>query len=325
MFGIYRLSLAIFVLISHTKGPFWIGHYGVFNFFILSGFLMTLVLKETYGYNNTGIIRYYKNRWLRIYPTYYAALIFTIISAFIAIYINPEIQLLPQKTMDWIFNFSILGLTNDKSRLIGAAWSLHVEIIYYLAIPFLTKRDKYILIWLFFSLGYTVWGLMNCLPFQERYFSVLSASLPFSIGASLYCFSIKVKLESKYLFLGALFIWLCNIFSNKFIFSYAYVDTFNFYLNTLLAGLVIYSLYHFKPNEVFSKLDKKCGEYCYPIFLLHGSTVILGTEILGLSLFSYQLMFFSLLVTFPLSFLSIHFIDKNINQKRSKIRGTTKR
>ena len=321
MFGIYRLVLALFVLISHTKGPLWIGHYAVFNFYALSGFLMTLILRENYGYHKSGGIAYLKNRWLRIFPSYYISLALTIIIACIAMLMNEELKLLPMKTLDWFVNFSIVGLTHEKVRIIGPSWSLHVEIIYYLLIPFLTRKNKHVFIWLFLSIAYTLWIWASDIAFQDRYFGVLSASLPFSMGAFLYCVTRKVKINNMCFLLGALSIWSCNIISNKFIFSYAFVDSFNFYLNTLLGVLLIFALYHFKTNETFANFDKICGDYCYPVFLLHSSIIMVGIYIFNLEIYSYGLMIFSLICTFPLSFLSINFIEKKINRKRLKIRA----
>jgi len=75
MFGVYRTVLALAVAAAHLGGLPTGAHYAVFGFFILSGYLMTLVLHQTYGYSKAGFLKYALNRALRIFPPYWAALI----------------------------------------------------------------------------------------------------------------------------------------------------------------------------------------------------------------------------------------------------------
>ena len=73
--GSWRFFLAFLVVISHLwkdmiGGP---AAYAVWGFYVLSGYLMTLVLNEKYGPSINGLKRYAYNRFLRIYPLYWAA------------------------------------------------------------------------------------------------------------------------------------------------------------------------------------------------------------------------------------------------------------
>ena len=49
------------------------GVYAVFGFYLLSGNLMTHIVRRTYGYGGRGFLRYTANRLLRIFPAYWAA------------------------------------------------------------------------------------------------------------------------------------------------------------------------------------------------------------------------------------------------------------
>ena len=66
MFGIYRYGLALCVAISHL----WAGTiggpaaYAVWGFYCLSGYLMTLILNEKYGFSPRGVGRFAANRAL---------------------------------------------------------------------------------------------------------------------------------------------------------------------------------------------------------------------------------------------------------------------
>ena len=64
MFGIFRTFLAVNVILLHIFNVPTLGNYSVFAFFILSGFLMTLVVNENYDFQlvdflNFGSIDFY--------------------------------------------------------------------------------------------------------------------------------------------------------------------------------------------------------------------------------------------------------------------------
>jgi peptidoglycan/LPS O-acetylase OafA/YrhL len=74
--GVFRLFLALSVLLGHTRGHGFFGlsfvysEIAVQSFFIISGFYMALVLNEKY--NQPGqYTMFLKQRFLRLYPTYF--------------------------------------------------------------------------------------------------------------------------------------------------------------------------------------------------------------------------------------------------------------
>ena len=70
MFGTYRYCLAHLVVLTHLASWPGVGSYAVFGFYMLSGFLMSLILNERYGFSLQGLRGYAANRALRIYPPY---------------------------------------------------------------------------------------------------------------------------------------------------------------------------------------------------------------------------------------------------------------
>lgn len=76
--GSIRTLLAISVLVTHADPLFGIellnGDMAITCFFMISGFLMALILTEKY--DDPG--RFYLNRALRIYPPYFAALLLSV-------------------------------------------------------------------------------------------------------------------------------------------------------------------------------------------------------------------------------------------------------
>ena len=72
--GLLRLYLALCVFHDHVNSNaprmFLSSSVAVCIFFIISGFYMSLVINENYKNQNNGIISFYINRFLRLYPIY---------------------------------------------------------------------------------------------------------------------------------------------------------------------------------------------------------------------------------------------------------------
>lgn len=85
--GLLRLLLAISVVIAHSSKVLGFGLVGgqlaVQVFFIISGFYMTLILKEKYIGRNKSYKLFISNRLLRLFPVYWAVLLCTIILSII--------------------------------------------------------------------------------------------------------------------------------------------------------------------------------------------------------------------------------------------------
>jgi peptidoglycan/LPS O-acetylase OafA/YrhL len=78
--GVFRLFLALSVMLGHTRGHGFLGLSFVFpevavqSFFIISGFYMALVLHEKY--NQPGqYFTFLQQRFLRLYPTYFILIV----------------------------------------------------------------------------------------------------------------------------------------------------------------------------------------------------------------------------------------------------------
>ena len=102
MIDVYRFVLALCVVQapSAAGGPPGLAWQAVFSFYVLSGFLMTLVLNEIYGFGPRSFARFFTNRILRLYPAYYAVVLVTVLYI---VFVSPANQLngalsLPQTT-----------------------------------------------------------------------------------------------------------------------------------------------------------------------------------------------------------------------------------
>jgi len=159
---------------------------------------MALTLTRTYAYDVWGTARFLGNRALRIYPPYLVLVAWTALVLLFAPPrvrgINPVLRL-PDSGLGWIHNIGIFGLGSElltaggaeTHRLVPPAWSLDVELCFYVAMGLLLGRYRSVaLVWLLASVGYTVHLLVSGAPWADRYSPASAATLPFSLGACLY-------------------------------------------------------------------------------------------------------------------------------------------
>ena len=144
--GIYRFLLAILVAISHIGIPFKFYGYNpgvvaVISFFLLSGYVMTSLIEKYYKtpYNVTG---FYVDRVARLFPQY----MFYFLVASICIYFfDISSDFINHLTLGkWLLNIPILPLGlymywDDGALVIPQAWSLGLEMTFYLIMPWIVR------------------------------------------------------------------------------------------------------------------------------------------------------------------------------------------
>ncbi|MBI5504733.1 MAG: acyltransferase [Deltaproteobacteria bacterium] len=273
MFGTYRYVLALMVACGHIQfqlfgRPNWLGLYAVFGFYTLSGYLMTRVLHETYGYTAHGFLHYITNRALRILPPYWLALLWTI--ALLMILPDAAGQAawlvhLPTTVIGYARNFALVGMHMDfHPALVPTAWSLHVEVIFYLMMGIgLSASSRRAAVWLGASAAWTVWAVASGIPFGDRYSNVLGASLPFSTGAVLYF----LRNGHRRWMLLAPIAFVPHALAAPWI--WPDVQLAGFYVSYLLAAVSVLALVPLRASPRWRALDRRLGDLSYPIFLLH--------------------------------------------------------
>lgn len=322
--GILRFLLALSVIASHASGigipmpksnafPLWgmyliDGRQSVALFFIISGFYMALVLNTKYK-NET--LKFYLNRFLRLWPTY----IVVFVLAFLFTPTGTNILNLLKdcsfttKAYVWICNIFILGtdsfwlLSLDNCHLIyhpafinpdsnGAtllmnqpAFSISIEIIFYLMAPFILKSLKKT--WLFFLVGIAYFifiELTNNVNMVYQYHLIPSSFLYFALGALAWHYTKMhtIELTNKKIILvffaclGLMFIY--TLFSMILILAFTFVVPKLFELTK------------------HSKADRFIGELSYPLYVVHFPVLIclwnkgVATNIIGITCFSITLV-----------------------------------
>ena len=336
MFGLFRAFLAVMVVTQHLGGFKSLGSYAVFGFYILSGYLMTSIMHETYSYTVGGFKRYVANRFLRIYPVYVVSLLATLLlfsvwgAAALTAYHGCIYWPLD---VDDAARIVFLYFPNmECPRFTPPAWALTVEIFFYIAIGFGASRYKWLTqIWFLVSVLYHLFAVVKNLEWQYKYFSIMAASLPFSTGALI--FHYKNKLISWFLFCkGRVGLSIELMFYCVFILNWALGHYWGlsqgafFYTSYIICAFFVIYLTGRPKVEARLKSDKWLGGLSYPIYLFHyqvGFIVMVTMDSLSLSL-GRQSILLVLCTLIPLTFLAM-VINKFIERPIEKFRVVFRR
>lgn len=246
------------------------GGHGVSFFFMISGFILALpFIKEKIS---TGPVvslkKYYLRRLTRLEPPYLAALLISFI-LLVVVKNKSFTDLLPHLGASSLYMHNIIY--NSSSSVLGVAWSLEVEVQFYLLAPFLCfiflikqKFARRIILFLLILLSgiysyQQLWKLPAILPDFICYF------LSGMFLADLYSGGHRLKLNKS---VGAV-AGGCFLIGLPFIIS---VHSIWFFLLKLFLMNAAFYLVLF--NEGLKKLMSRqiitiIGGMCYSIYLLH--------------------------------------------------------
>jgi peptidoglycan/LPS O-acetylase OafA/YrhL len=279
--GIIRILLALSVTLDHIGPIFGFsmlkGGMAVQAFFIISGFYISLILNEKYISKNKSYFLYISNRFLRIYPIYYIALLLTII-LLISNNQFPSFQFSMASLLNIVKQLTIF-VTNDyfiyvpetyHQLFVFQSWSLGLEFLFYLIAPLIVRKTRILL--LFFGIGLFSRILFAHILYPHIYpggyidFFFPTEIVYFLAGALSYkAYVLVKKLNNRRLFsiLSIFFIFLTLIYQIFYAFPYGNTVANIYYILLLLSMPFIFS---FSKN---SRFDRIIGDLAYPIYLLH--------------------------------------------------------
>ena len=143
--GALRLLLALVVLVSHLSA-LNIGRPAVVLFFVLSGYWVS----RRWLAGGDGALGFASSRLLRVWP------LFALVSA--ATWVGMGWLGLPRAS-DPAAGLLLLGSASRGDMLIGVAWSLDLELQFYLSLPLLWLAARRLPAWQCALLGLLAWGL----------------------------------------------------------------------------------------------------------------------------------------------------------------------
>jgi len=337
MFGILRLSFALMVVAGKFTCVEVIPGIGVWGFFLLSGFLMTLILNEKYSFRKEGLKKFFISRVLRLFPCYYAVMFLTIfLYVFVVGYDWTKIgECFFGTYRDVTANFLIFSNTifgiGRADVIVPISWAVDVEMLMYIAsVIFIARSPKCAL----YSLASTVvlfpilWIVaknyiasgQTALAGNLLYSFLPAALLPYSLGSVIYHYRDRLFFKfSKIRASCLLLILICiGLFIPKFSVTVAFLASLP------ITALLVLMLYRAKR----SKFDDLMGDLTYPIYLLIGTinTVLLQTSffnspsLLGSSNYYSPLgVCLATLILLFIAFAILFFVEKPILRYRKKL------
>lgn len=337
MVGLYRIVLAIYVIVTHASstgagdGFSLGGGVAVFAFYTLSGYLITQTLDTNYS-GITGTLYFFANRVLRIYPTYWTcllvalAIVWTLGST--ASVLNPALSM--PVGWAWIPNIAIFGLIDSPQRIFPPAWSLNIEMVYYILMGLALSRSRAaVLTWLVASVLLLLHGLARGLEWYLLYFSFVYPSLCFALGSAVS----KYRKPLTDLLPAGLAPWLFGCGLAYPILPFAIVQLGGdmsrgilpiavLYASPFLASAVILALKHLgRPAWWPVSIDRVVGDTAYPSFLLHWPIIAaLATWVLDRPVRGLPLVALSVPATLVLSLLVVLLIDVQTRRFRAVLR-----
>lgn len=349
MLGVIRFLLSFSVIAFHLTAAIPnLGLLAVNFFYVISGFLITLVLHETYKFKFSPFAT---NRFLRLYPAYFAvagiSLLFAVIfKSYATFHTSWSCTASIKDTLGnllifpWAFfaddvvpvNFMQLdGLQSvmPHFRLVPSTWSVGIEIACYFLLWLFAARRLWMTLATIAAACIWQWYVLHLpMDLSLGYFPIPAAMLPFGLGALAYHLTQIANFKplhsknSKWLTLAicGLFIinWKLSVSSTSFIGSIYY------YANDLLAFLSVLIINRARHEGFSGKTDKWLGDLAYPMFLGQYVFGFVAWQILGTDTPTRGTRIFILgaTITIATSVAIVLVVDKRLKKVRNKVRVT---
>lgn len=350
--GFLRTLLALSVVLDHLGGGnadhLVGGRLAVQLFYVISGFLISYVLTATDHYQG-AVGKFYANRFLRLFPIYLAVAAMTLLAhalsggAFFRFYealpFSAELFLILSNIFimgqDWLMFFGIehasLAFTGSFAHsevplyhglLVPQAWTLGVEMSFYLVAPFVLGSPRRLLALLAASLALrgvliaTGIGLSD--PWTYRFFPTelalfLIGSLSHQVLLPRYrAWTQKAKRLPE---LGtALLVAYCIAH-----FSVGINPTVRDGLAVLLFAALLPLAFLFQSRH---RLDKAIGELSYPIYICHSLVIMFFSWLLDEVNVHQPMLFSALVITGCIGFSALlnGLIADPVERLRSRLR-----
>jgi peptidoglycan/LPS O-acetylase OafA/YrhL len=359
--GIIRILLAISVIISHSNAIFGFnlvgGRIAVQSFYIISGFYMALILSEKYIDKNYSYKLFITNRFLRLYPIYWIILFLTILYS-VMLYLHSGSSIINlfvehYNSMSFI-SFFFLICTNlfmffqDMVMFLGLdatgnlfftenfhdispalhnflfipqAWTIGIELMFYLIAPFIIKRKSiyiigYISCSLLIRLVLVFCFNLNYDPWTYRFFP--TEIMFFMIGILAYrIYRYLPCLFTKHVRVKKLE-YVCMAFTIVFSFL---PETAMLKNNFVIKDCVYLLIFFMCIPFIFTltknwKIDRYIGELSYPIYISH-TLVLSCIHALKISTIG-NVGLYLVILTILFSIVLNEFVSKRIEKIRQK-------
>jgi peptidoglycan/LPS O-acetylase OafA/YrhL len=340
--GTLRFLLAFSVAYGHLAVPlsFPTNDIAVQSFFVISGFYMALVLNEKYGPGSYWL--FISNRLLRLWPAYVVVLVLSLAAAdnwtpiftldwpSVAFFVASQLLIIGQDLYFFLcVSHDTLAFTAHQTETsaplyafvpIPQAWTLALEINFYLLAPFLVRRGPTLIAALIAAsllLRLALQGIFGFGgdPWSHRFFP--SEIALFLAGALGYWFSASTTKEQRARTLVLLLATAALVFASLAINRWEGIQRLASL--SLLAAIIVAVPWLFELTRTFA-IDRYIGELSYPLYICHylfGSLLLPNT---------YAGVYSALLLSLATSVVLYHLIDRPLNTwRQNRLNGSRRR
>jgi len=309
--GAIRFLLAVTVVINHTGPLFGLiftdAYMAIKIFFIVSGFYMSLILSSKYA--GPGSYRLFiTNRFLRLFPAYWVVLALSFLASLFfwqvldtklllgpwiarQDYLNPLSATLLALANLSVYGQDILffmglapggGLYFDVNALaapqpawhyllVPQAWTISLELTFYLLAPFLVRGKTWMLLCLAGASFFLRWFILSqgvpSDPWEQRFFPVELGFFLLGILCHRLYARITARPVRSWLPPAATAALLGYLLSYQFLPGGFYKELFTYALTVISLPYAFYYTRHMK-------FDRMVGELSYPIYISHWLIIV---------------------------------------------------
>jgi peptidoglycan/LPS O-acetylase OafA/YrhL len=285
--GSVRLFLSFVVAIDHMRqvvlnpvnvalpGDYELGvnaGFAVMLFYVISGFLISLGLTKKYPMNLDGTIAFYENRFIRIFSLYWPILLIDILLAprgreiFLAGSFVDQFTNVFIFGMDWRIEFAAFPNFHWQAAApsFGQAWTLAVELTFYVAAPYLLRSWRLVWVTLLAS-ALTRLAFVHSFGFDSRwtYMFLPSTFLFFLFGHLAHHATYRWPWVKK---TGAGMMFLAVAICMLVIGPYVDWDSLRFWTMVLCFAAALPGLFYATNANRWLNIF---GELSYPVYLVH--------------------------------------------------------
>lgn len=329
--GLLRTLLALSIVIHHSFPLYGITLLGrepaLKAFYVISGFYMALILNEKYIGKNDGYKLFITNRFFRIFPSYWLILGVTLLFNYFFLHLNflkeGFVRIVSDLTLIVRPDFLQINTDYRLPLTLPQAYTLVIELYFYLVVPFIARRTTKSILWLSFlalTMHFIVYTILRIhhQPIGDWFFP--EVIIYFLFGVLAYKLYVKIKpqkISTKILYSIFSFILILTI-------GYSFIP-FNLRFTSLIIVkewayvlLVMVSIpYLFKlTNKMF--WDKIIGELSYPIYLSHLLVISVLATIFSIKSNQSSSTLIIILLTLLISFFIFYFFEKPIEAFRQR-------
>lgn len=318
--GLFRLFLALLVFLHHAT-RFSVGSAAVLVFFCLSGFWIYKMYLGRYSATRHPYFTYIVSRAWRLLPTFWLISMLM----FLLLYSDGSLARYwdgPDRIHFILSNLFILGYSTLPMRPLGPAWSLDIEMQFYLIAPFIAvflARRKALAVWVLLATASV--SLASALLHNP--FTLVSYLLFFVLGMTASSVDWRPSGKLVLAFLSAMTILVVCCLATPLrgiLLVGAHPGPLSFYTqhaNVALALLAApYAIYTTR-QKGFS-MDGMFADLSYVVYLLHWAVFIWIDSHPGGVLHRLAYMTVAWILVIVVSLLIWKFYDHPINRMRSR-------